>query len=531
MSPTGEPLQAVQISLSGQYNTTTLTDEKGQYAFNQICPGTYTLTPSRADLRFCSEQANLPNLAQSVDEDFTGSASGCQAPEMKPRLAIFIFDPLVTSSAGTRERLSKVNHWHDPLGLADQYRRTIETVTNGRVQYDLPSPVIVYAFPPKPPTAPTVDGFVYTEVSYAKCLTDSASCYMPEVVDYQWLANDQGICDLVNAGTIDEVWLLGGPHFGLSPLQRIGPEASSTPLPVLQTGCMRAINVLGFEYEHGVDAILRDLHAQTEVILDQLGQGWASDSLSSTWNRYSHVQQLSTTYPVSGCGGHRYAANSSRPDEYDNAAFVNSYCDNFYANPISNDVTASVEPTNCEAWGCSGFGFDRYWFRHLPAQRGVDSDGILADWWRYLLKPDDAKAIPRAVSGESSNPGKLALVTCSASYQSGWCQNVTDDQHGECNMGEWATPSLPTGWVEFSWRAATAVSSVSLYDRACDDHVTSGHLEFSDGSPAITFGPLEDSGKVPADINFSPKQLTWLRVVIDTSDGVVNPGFGEISVQ
>ena len=526
VSPTGEPLPGVQMSLSGQYDTTTLTDEKGRYSFDPICPGTYTLKPSRADLHFCSEQAELPNLTQSVDEEFTGSANGCQTPEITQRLAIFIFDPFVASSAGTPERLSKVNQWQDPAGLADQYRRTIETVTNGRVQYKLVNSLTVNAFPPKG------NGFVYTNASYARCLADSASCHVPDIADYQQLANDQGICDLVNAGTVDEVWLLGGPYFGFPVLQRLGPVASAAPLvPTLETSCRRAINVLGFSYERGLDAFLQGLRVRTENILDPIFQGWNFDSLSTTWNRYSHVRLMSATYPVSGCGGHGYPPNASQSEEYDNTAFVNSYCDNFYGDSISSGVTAPLKPVNCEAWGCSGLGFDRYWFRHLPAQKGVDPDGMLADWWRYLLHPDDAMAKPRAANGESSDPGKLALVTCSANYASGWCENVTDDQHGECNVGEWATPALPTGWVEFSWPNSIEISTVTLYDRACSDHVTSGHLEFSDGSPAIEFGPLEDSGQVPEVIKFSPKQLTWLRVVIDTSDGVVNPGFGEISLQ
>ena len=526
VSPTGEPLQGVRLSLSGQSNTTTLTDEKGQYFFNQICPGTYTLVPSRADLRFCSEQATLPNLTQSVDEDFTGSTNGCQTPEIAQRVAIFIFDPFVASSAGTRERLSKVNHWQDPSGLADQYRRTIETVTNGRIQYQLVNSLAVDAFPPKG------DGFAYTEESYAKCLADSASCHKFDEADYQQLANDQGICDLVNAGTIDEVWLLGGPYFGFTLLQRLGPVAASAPLLyTLETGCMRAINVLGFSYERELDAFLYGLHEKAENILDPLFQGWNYDSLGTTWNRYTHVRLMSATYPVSGCGGHGYPPNASQSGQYDNTAFVDSYCDNFYADPISTGVTAPLKPVNCEAWGCSGLGFDRYWFRHLPALKGVDSDGMLADWWRYLLYPDDATAKPRAASGASSNPGKLALVTCSGSYASGWCNNVTDDHHGECNSNEWATPNLPTGWVEFSWPDAIEVSSVTLYDRACSEQVISGHLEFSDGSLKIGFGPLEDKGLIPEEKKFdNPKRLTWLRVVIDASYGD-NPGFGEISIQ
>jgi hypothetical protein len=524
VSPTGEPLQGVQMSLSGQYGTTTLTDVKGKYSFSAICSGSYTLKPSRADLRFCGAQAELSNLTQSVEEDFTGSANGCQTPEITQRLAIVIFDPFVAAGSGSA-RLSKVNHWQDPAGLADQYRRTVEAVTNGRVRYDLVKSLTVDAFPPKQ------DGFVYEDEFYAQCLADSASCHTPEVADYQWLAADQGICDLVNQGTIDEVWLLGGPHFGFPTLQRLGPVASSELVPTIETSCFRTINVLGLSYDSGFDTFVKDLHIKAENILDPLFQGWNPGSLDSTWNRYAHVRLMSATYPVSGCGGHGYAPNASQPDEYDNTAFVNSYCDNFYTNPISPGVTAPLKPVNCEAWGCTGLGFDRYWFRHLPAQKGADQNGMLADWWRYLLHPEDATAQPRAASGQSTEPGKLALVTCSSSYASGWCNNVTDGKHGVCNENEWATPNLPTGWVEFSWPNTTAVSSVTLYDRACGEQVISGHLAFSDGSPAIAFRSLEDTGQVPTVITFSPKQLTWLRVVIDTSGGGVNPGFGEISVQ
>ena len=526
VSPAGEPLQGVQLSLSGPSNTTTLSDEKGQYSFTQVCPGTYTLVPSRTDLRFCSDQAQLPNLTQSVEEDFTGSADGCRTPEITQRVGVVVFDPFVASAGGTHERLSKVNHWLDPSGLADQYRRTIETVTNGRVQYELVNTVTADAFPPK------VDGFAYTGESYAKCLADSTSCHALDDADYQRLASDQGICDLVNAGAIDEVWLLGGPYFGFTLLQRLGPIASSAPLlSTLETNCRRAINVFGFSYERELDAFLDGLRTKTENILDPLFQGWNFNSLSTTWDRYSHLRLMSASNPISGCGGHGYPPNASHSGEYDNTAFVDSYCDNFYANPTSIGVTAPLKPVNCEAWGCSTTGFDRYWLRHLPAQRGVDSDGMLGNWWRYLLFPDDATATPRATSEQSSNPGKLALVTCSGSYASGWCANVTDDDHGECNSGEWATPHLPTGWVEFSWPAAIEVSSVTLYDRACDEEVTSGHLEFSDGSAAIGFGPLEDTGIDPTEIKFTPKQLTWLRVVIDASIRGDNPGFSEILVQ
>jgi hypothetical protein len=122
-------------------------------------------------------------------------------------------------------------------------------------------------------------------------------------------------------------------------------------------------------------------------------------------------------------------------------------------------------------------------------------------------------------------------VTCSSSYASGWCDTVADGAHGTCNTGEWATSTRSTGWVELSWASPTTVNSVGIYDRACDEKVLAGQLEFSDGSANIAFGALEDTGATPTTITFSAKQLLWLRVVIDASEDGDNPGFGEISIE
>ena len=59
----------------------------------------------------------------------------------------------------------------------------------------------------------------------------------------------------------------------------------------------------------------------------------------------------------------------------------------------------------------------------------------------------------------------------------------------------------------------------------------SGHLEFSDGSPSIAFGQLEDTGQEPTVITFGEKVVSSVRVVIDQSEGGPNPGFGEITLE
>ena len=98
-------------------------------------------------------------------------------------------------------------------------------------------------------------------------------------------------------------------------------------------------------------------------------------------------------------------------------------------------------------------------------------------------------------------------------------------------MGEWATANESTGWVDFQSPFPYSITHVQLYDRACAEHVLSGHLEFSDGSPNRAFGPLEDSGQDPTVVTFAEKVVSSVRVVIDQSEGGPNPGFGEIVVE
>jgi hypothetical protein len=185
--------------------------------------------------------------------------------------------------------------------------------------------------------------------------------------------------------------------------------------------------------------------------------------------------------------------------------------------PRAEAPWATAAPVDCMAWGCTEAGFRGYWFAHIPQAPWSDSAGRLNDFWRYLL------------SASERLPPPPISVTCSSSYEPGWCAHVTDNQQGNCNFNEWATLTQASGFVEFRFEPKRLVSGVQLYDRACDEQVLGGHLEFSDGSPPIAFGALETKGEVPTSKTFEPKLLSGLRVVIDDSSGP-NPGFGEVTV-
>lgn len=166
-----------------------------------------------------------------------------------------------------------------------------------------------------------------------------------------------------------------------------------------------------------------------------------------------------------------------------------------------------------------------YWLSHLPRARWSDALNMLNDHWRYVLHPAE-RAIPQDVS-----------VTCSSSYLPGWCALAHDqsDVH-TCNVNEWATYMEPRGYVEFRFVPPKLVSGVDLYDRACDEQVLAGHIEFSDGSADLGFGALPNLGDTAHSETFEPRLLSGMRVVIDESSPPVipgtkvNPGFGEITI-
>lgn len=69
----------------------------------------------------------------------------------------------------------------------------------------------------------------------------------------------------------------------------------------------------------------------------------------------------------------------------------------------------------------------------------------------------------------------------------------------------------------------------TLYDRACPEQVTTGHIEV--GGASYSFGALEDTGSVGTRIAITPQTVSALRVFIDSSTGGDNPGIGEVVFQ
>ena len=428
---------------------------------------------------------------------------------LNERVQLVIYDPAMLGSGATLKRLSTTLGVESPDVLAMRLMDDIDSLTGGHVHHEVLPFKTSLAFPP------TLDGFRYTPASYLACLANAADCHAASA-DYDAIQIEQDLCNTVQTGNVDQIWLLGAERFGF-----VGGKQLSCQVTEDGQSFAKALDVVSLDYHDGYKSVLASYQIFALGALQQVfGVPPANATAEAPDNAYGLFVQSrgrAPSEPASGCGDITFAPNTLEPNRFDSPFSMPSYCESFLHYPRSAAPLDAAEPLGCTAWGCTEVGFRGYWLAHLPQAPWSDSQGKLNDFWRYLLRASERL------------PPELISVTCSSSYEPGWCAHVTDKKQGQCNFDEWATLSEATGYVEFRFEPPHLVSGVQLYDRACEEQVLSGHVEFSDGSRGIRFDALATDGKTPTSLTFEPKLLSGLRVVIDESSGP-NPGFGEITV-
>ncbi len=426
---------------------------------------------------------------------------------------LLVFDPVVPGTKGGLT-LHQYFNWNDPYALADDYRSWVASTTANAYQYQIVSSQEVDAIPVK------ADGYQYDVWTYIDCINGvPGACHHPDPVDYGAIIDDHDLCEALNSGQVDEVWMFGGPYFGFWESTLAGPDAYwyNSP-PVAGTSCAALLPIMGYNYERDLDSVVHNLGHRFESTMVRVYGSWQAN-LDHNWNRFALVDDAFT---FSGCGSTHFPPNGESDYDYGSTTTVDTFCGDFVNYPDLSPPATVLQPIDCTAWGCDELGYLSWWFSRVPRFAGVGPDGKYNDWWRYIIDPN-------AVF--DTDP-VLPETSCSSEYAPGWCEHVLDGFYGTCNLGEWATAQEQTGWVRLTWDEPVAVAGVKLWDRACPEQVLSGHVELSDGAPQIPFGALEDSGQVATELDFSgPRLVSWIEIHLDTTGGFgANPGLGEIEV-
>jgi hypothetical protein len=306
-----------------------------------------------------------------------------EEPVLQPKVLVLNFDPLVDDGAGGEVRLSKHAGWNDPRSLAEEFRRDLYSASGGYVKHRIVEWRDLDVYPPK------VDGFAYDDASYLAAKA-AGKWHDPDRLDYAKLVEQHGLAPLVANGTIDEVWMFGGPAFGFYETQMVGPKAYWCNSPGLDVEeAERLFVIFGFNYERGVAEMIHDLGHMTESILahvyePQVGK-WRAEERRSAWERFSAYD---AKHPgLGGVGNCHFPVNGEKDYDYANQRAVPSSAADWKLWPLPLEEPRLAPLVSRENWGGPDYhrNYQRWFFAHLPRRAGRAPDGRLANWWEYLF--------------------------------------------------------------------------------------------------------------------------------------------------
>ena len=386
VTKSGAGIPGVTVTLAGSKWIETTTDWNGNYTFFGLANGSYSVRPTKTGCGFTPDVVNLNNLATSVTQNFAASGSACttnaSTQVINKKVLLLIFDPTVPGG----QRLTQYFGWSDPDALSTAQKSWFETTSYGRMRYTIAQRQLVNDIPRKE------DGFDYTVDSYLACMNGTGPCHSPDGVDYAWVVQQFGICDKVNAGQIDEVWMWGGPYFGYYESRLAGPNGYWYNSPPLEgTTCNKLVPIMGYNYERGLAEVIHDYMHRSESTMARVYGDWQENRMNHNFDKFALVAAQSPSFGFSGCGSAHFAPNSLADYEYSNTSnTAQSFCDDFFNYPNLHTPNTVLRPISCDRWNCDELEYYRYWLRHMPAATGTGTDGKLNDWWKYVSDPNNA---------------------------------------------------------------------------------------------------------------------------------------------
>jgi len=310
-----------------------------------------------------------------------------------PRVLLVILNPLMDPSAGSR--LGAEMSWPRPDDLARRFVAEILQASAGFVRYQIVQRVELDEFPV------LVDGFRYDPDSYRSVMRREVQAHNPSVIDYRALLDSVGCLPRIEAGQLDEVWVMGFPHAGLyeSIMGGAGAFWCNAP-PLIQTaGTRRRFVVMGFSFERDLGEMLHSYNHRAEAILAHVFNSlgfltWAYKAnrtpatlaLDQKLNLFERYLLFDLIAPgQAGLGTVHYAPNALRDYDLGGSRLVASCCYDWLRFP---EFRGDVRMVSSAEWGGgSERAYQRWWMDHLPKSAGRQN-GIHNNWWQYISNLD-----------------------------------------------------------------------------------------------------------------------------------------------
>jgi hypothetical protein len=258
-------------------------------------------------------------------------------------------------------------------------------------------------------------------------ITDST---MPPVLpggyaDYNQIYAEHNLCALIASGQVDEVWIWAGNGDGVTKGHMLewttsGPEWSGSA-----PDCGKVVTTMTFNYLREVDVALESFHHRLEGFF---GRYFTCDFSTATWpwagsttwpysqcgsllsDRYGFVARpFSGNNQIGGCGDAHHPPNILGNQEYiyNDTTTAETICPSW-----SQDGSAVPTSLNCQAWGCTHWGFHVWWMQNVPGPDNINKDrngDPQPNWWSYLFgRPTDT---PTPTPTSTGTPTRTSTPT------------------------------------------------------------------------------------------------------------------------
>lgn len=210
--------------------------------------------------------------------------------------------------------------------------------------------------------------------------------------DYSKLFSTYDLCNYAKANGINAVilWAAGSGSYngGFWESAITGNKGIPTNGASLTTCPDKTIVVYGLNYERGLAEALESYGHHLETAFRHF------ESTGPT--RYSRWSDNDS------CGTDHNPPNARNEYDRSNTVDFQSDCRNW-----KPDGTGAKETLNCNAWGCTGEGWLKWWMQNIPGIGNtlIDADGRkIPNWWVYIGDPDRCYNNALSCSGFGVSP-------------------------------------------------------------------------------------------------------------------------------